>query len=138
MRSLCLSIGGAVVMLGLCFAFPENSATAKGKPSQGDKGLDKAFQVVPAQAQDKLMMAAQKGQHKGQTQQKGGQGKHEEERAENAEPPADHVRPLHRRSLLSYPFRRPLFSSPSSLSKRSSSRRMSSKENRASSRSRRR
>ena len=74
MRSLCISIGCFALFLALCLIFSEAHAVAQGKPAQADKGISKAFQLVPAQAQEKLLMAAQKGQHKGQSSQKGGKG----------------------------------------------------------------
>ena len=61
--------------LGFCMTLSEGPATAQGKPAQPDKGINKAFQVVPAQAQSKLLIASQKGKHNGQTHPKGRQAK---------------------------------------------------------------
>ncbi|MBI1832334.1 MAG: hypothetical protein HYR84_12900 [Planctomycetes bacterium] len=66
-------IGILVSFLAVAILFSEEPAHAQ--PGQTDKGLFKAIQKVPSQAQEKLLMAAQKGQHKGQFGgQKGGKG----------------------------------------------------------------
>jgi len=68
-------LGVSVMFLACLFAFVDGSASAQGKPSQADKGINKALQVVPPQAQAKVLAAAQKGQHKGQDLYKGAKGK---------------------------------------------------------------
>jgi hypothetical protein len=78
MRALSVAIGSFALLLTIGLAFGENPASAQGKAQPKVKGLEKALQMVPAQAQEKLLQAAQKGHRKGQTQQQGkdkGKGK---------------------------------------------------------------
>lgn len=77
MRGVCMTIGCFVLLLVLGLVFSEGPANAQGKPQKADKGLNRALQMVPAQAQSKLLQAQQKGkgQQKGSTQKKGGKGK---------------------------------------------------------------
>lgn len=69
MRFVHAIVGGSILFFGLCFLVPESSVSAKGKSA--DKGLYQAIQKAAPQAQDKILIASQKGNYKGQSMQKG-------------------------------------------------------------------